>query len=301
MQRLLGVVDIGTSSIKISVFECGDGGCRQVAFSGADIRLVGQNSAVIGADRRDSAIEIVKNLISFGRNNGAEGMICIATHAVRSAKNAHDFLLGVKSQCGLDVDVLSGRGEAELICESVKSVECTENFFSFDVGGGSVEFNIFEGVHTFSASKGIGAISLTEILRSRRLEPSLDSIGGVVRESMDDIPVPRRDARIICTGGCLSIAGKLLGIPDGKITPRVDLESLFRKIAPMSIARRIAFGIPRGRVDVFGTALGIAVAVLSLVGRDGATISEANVRHGVALKAYHLCKNDPGENHSKRS
>lgn len=283
MQKLLGVVDIGTSSIKISVFECSEAGCKQVNFEGIDVRIADKSSAMISRSRRDLAIKTIQNLISFGQRSGAVDIICIATHAIRSAENARDFLAEVKAKCGLDVNVLSGCEEAALICNSIGNIERTENFFSFDVGGGSVEFNLFEGVRVFSASRGIGAISLAEILHNGHLESPLDCITQVVRENMDDIPIPRQDAKIICTGGCLSIAKTFLSASDGKTASLVNLKSLFEKIAPMNVADRLAFGIPEGRVDIFDTALGIAIAVLSQIGRDGVTISEASVRHGAAL------------------
>ncbi|MDR3273780.1 MAG: hypothetical protein LBS87_00385 [Puniceicoccales bacterium] len=290
MQKLINIVDIGTSSIKASVFECVGAVCKQVAFKSAAIRMVDQTSVVIDDDRQNLAIGVMKGLISFGQDKGTENTICIATYSIRSAKNAHNFLSKVKAETGMGVNVLSGREEAQFICDSVKNIEWTENFFSMDIGGGSVEFNLFKGTHIFSASKNIGAISLAELLRDGHLEPSLDNITKIVCESVEDIPDLRRDAKIICTGGCLVIAKRFFPMVDGKTVSAAEVKFLFEKISPMSLPDRLVFGIPEGKADIFDIALGTVVAMLSIIKRNEIVISEANVRHGVALNRASFMK-----------
>ncbi|MDR1255370.1 MAG: hypothetical protein LBJ94_00350 [Puniceicoccales bacterium] len=283
MRGLINVIDIGTGSTKASLFECGETTCEQVAFKSVDVRIGGEISAKIGEDRRDAAVEVVENLLSFGQKNGAESAICVATYALRSAKNAREFLLKIRAETGLDVHVLSGLEEARLVGNSVKNMEKIEKFFSLDVGGGSVEFNLFNGAHIFSASRDIGAINLANILCCNHLKPSIENITNIVRKSMENIPLPTKDDKIICTGGCLAIGKRFLAMADAKNVSAAAVESLFHRISPMGTGERLAFGIPRGKVDIFDIALAIVIATLSCVKRGEVLISDASVRHGVAI------------------
>ncbi|MDR0680106.1 MAG: hypothetical protein LBF42_03725 [Puniceicoccales bacterium] len=282
MQNLINIIDIGTGSIKASLFNCEGEKCQQVAFRSIDIRMVDQIFKEISGDKQNLAAEAIKSLISFGREKGTKDVICIATYGVRSAKNGGKFLAKVKAEMGIDVCLLTGFEEARLICDSVKNTEEAENFWALDVGGGSVEFNIFNGTHIFSMSKSIGAISIANILHRRQLSLSLRNIAKIIHESTGDVPFPAQDAEIICTGGCISIAKQFLTTSE-KVVSVGKLKALFEKVSPMCAEERLAFGIPQGKVDIFAIGLAIPIAVLALLKRKKITISAANVRHGVAL------------------
>lgn len=244
--------------------------------------MVDQVSKEINGDKQNLAVKAIKSLISFGQEKGTKEVVCVATYGVRSAKNGGKFLAKVKVETGIDVCLLTGFEEARLICDSVKNTEETENFWAMDMGGGSVEFNIFNGTHIFSMSKSIGTISIANILHSKQLNPSLGNIAEIIYENTGDIPFPAQDAEIICTGGCISIAKQFLTISE-KVVSIGKLKALFEKVSPMSAEERLAFGIPQGKVDIFAIGLAIPIAVLTLLKREKITISTANVRHGVAL------------------
>lgn len=65
----------------------------------------------------------------------------IGTSAIRDAKNAADFLKIVKVNVGIDIEIVSGQREAELI---YKGIAASHNFeddsLIMDIGGGSTEF-----------------------------------------------------------------------------------------------------------------------------------------------------------------
>ncbi|RYF90802.1 MAG: exopolyphosphatase, partial [Chitinophagaceae bacterium] len=65
----------------------------------------------------------------------------VATSAVRSAINGQDFVEAVKDATGIDIEVIDGDEEAELIYEGVKlSGAITGKSLIMDIGGGSTEF-----------------------------------------------------------------------------------------------------------------------------------------------------------------
>ena len=67
-----------------------------------------------------------------------------ATSAIRDSGNGPEFVEHVKKELALEIRVICGDEEAELIFEGVKQTLCgnEETFVIVDIGGGSVEFII---------------------------------------------------------------------------------------------------------------------------------------------------------------
>ncbi len=67
-----------------------------------------------------------------------------ATSAIRSASNGNDFVSKAKEETGIDVEIISGEKEAELIYYGVRKALELGNELSLiiDIGGGSTEFII---------------------------------------------------------------------------------------------------------------------------------------------------------------
>ena len=89
-----------------------------------------------------------------------------ATSAIRSAENGIRFVEKVKIKTGIDIKVISGSKEAELICYGVR--QCInlkgESSLIMDIGGGSTEFIIADDKKIFwKKSFNIGAARLLEI------------------------------------------------------------------------------------------------------------------------------------------
>lgn len=75
---------------------------------------------------------------------GAEKIYAFATSAIRSADNGKDFVKEAKEKTGIDITVISGEREAELIYFGVRSAVQMNDSPSLiiDIGGGSTEFII---------------------------------------------------------------------------------------------------------------------------------------------------------------
>jgi exopolyphosphatase/guanosine-5'-triphosphate,3'-diphosphate pyrophosphatase len=76
--------------------------------------------------------------------HNVEKTYAFATSAIRSARNGDQFVKLAKQRCGIDVEIINGEREAELIYYGVKqAVRLTEEkVLILDIGGGSNEFII---------------------------------------------------------------------------------------------------------------------------------------------------------------
>ncbi|TKB99339.1 Ppx/GppA phosphatase family protein [Pedobacter cryotolerans] len=87
-----------------------------------------------------------------------------ATSAVRSAINGQDFVTAAKAEAGIEIDIIDGDEEAQLIYEGVKlSGAITGKSLIMDIGGGSTEFILCDEENLiWKKSYNIGAARLMQ-------------------------------------------------------------------------------------------------------------------------------------------
>ena len=97
-----------------------------------------------------------------------EKIFAYATSAIRSAENGEKFVETAKIKTGINIKIISGPKEAELICYGVRQCINLKGNPSLivDIGGGSTEFIIADDKNIFwKKSFNIGAARLLEIFR----------------------------------------------------------------------------------------------------------------------------------------
>ncbi len=86
-----------------------------------------------------------------------------ATSALREAKNNHQIVSLVKKETDINIEIISGKEEAEIIYSThiEKLITSNSTFLYVDVGGGSVELTLFEnGNAQKSKSFDIGTLRI---------------------------------------------------------------------------------------------------------------------------------------------
>ena len=137
----IGVVDIGSNSVRLVVYEgavraptpvfnekilCGLG--RSVASTGSlSIDAVDRALAALARFRVIAQILRVKNLT------------VIATAAVREAQNGPDFIEQGERAIGAKIEILSGETEARLAAQGIMMGFVDADGIAGDLGGGSLE------------------------------------------------------------------------------------------------------------------------------------------------------------------
>ncbi len=143
----IAIIDLGTNTFNLFISEILPGNCfKEIHNSKTSVKLGegGINKNHIQAlpfERGINAIKKFKEVIDEYRVNK---ILAFATSAIRSADNCNDFILTVKKSTNIDVQIISGEKEAELIYYGVKSAVTLNDSYSLilDIGGGSTEFII---------------------------------------------------------------------------------------------------------------------------------------------------------------
>lgn len=160
----LGIIDIGSNSIRLVLFDIKNQSYRTLDQVKHSVRL-GQNMVAGRLDQRriQDAVTVLKHFAAFMKYHKVQEIICVATEAVRKARNQNDFLSQAKRALGTEVRILSGLEEAYYDYLGCVNTLDLSDALILDVGGSSVEFILMEKRKAEeSVSLPLGAIPLME-------------------------------------------------------------------------------------------------------------------------------------------
>lgn len=129
------VVDLGTNSARLMIASVKSNNVVSLYKTLRTIRIgegMTEHQRITDAAMQRTA-DTINEYIELSQS--CEAFYCFATSAVRDAHNKADFIDYIKTNCGVDIDVVSGEDEAVLgFAGSVGS-----QGGMFDIGGGSTE------------------------------------------------------------------------------------------------------------------------------------------------------------------
>jgi exopolyphosphatase/guanosine-5'-triphosphate,3'-diphosphate pyrophosphatase len=140
----LGVLDIGSNTGHLLVFDAHDGAAPLPAYSHKEpLRLAEHldDNGDVTEEGRDRLTAFVESSVVVAEDKGCEQVVGFATSAVRDAGNSERVLDHVEDKTGVRIDVLSGEDEARLTFLAVRRWFgwSAGRLSVFDIGGGSLE------------------------------------------------------------------------------------------------------------------------------------------------------------------
>jgi len=145
----VGIIDLGTNTFNFLVAHIGPYGHWSSEFTCTLPVFLGKDSTdtnTIQPDRIIRAMDAIRIHLQNAANYECESVFCTGTAILRKASNAEIILKEVKKRFHLDVQIITGDAEAELIFKGVNIVIPNDSNcrLMVDIGGGSVEFVIFQ-------------------------------------------------------------------------------------------------------------------------------------------------------------
>ncbi|MER5295357.1 Ppx/GppA phosphatase family protein [Streptomyces pharetrae] len=140
----LGVLDVGSNTVHLLVVDAHPGARPLPAHSHkVELRLAQllDEDGAIGPQGIDRLIAVVHDALQAAEDKGVEELLPFATSAVREAGNADEVLARVKTETGVELQVLSGAEEARLTFLAVRRWFgwSAGKLLVLDIGGGSLE------------------------------------------------------------------------------------------------------------------------------------------------------------------
>ena len=157
-QRLLyAALDLGTNNCRLLIVAPQEVGRFRVVDAFSRIVRLGEGLTLTGRlseEAMQRSIDALKICAAKLRNHGIKRFRLIATEACRQAENGVEFLSRVKTETGLDLEIVNRETEARLAAEGCGTLmdRKADAAVLFDIGGGSSELILID--RNLNAGKG---------------------------------------------------------------------------------------------------------------------------------------------------
>ncbi|MFL6798461.1 MAG: exopolyphosphatase [Xanthobacteraceae bacterium] len=186
----VAVVDIGSNSVRLVVYE-GRTRSPTPIFNEKVLAGLGrevQTTKLLSADAIEQALAALRRFRALCDRMEVARLCGIATAACRDAKNGNAFVAQAEEICGIHIDVLSGKREAELSALGVVSGFHKPDGIVGDLGGGSLELTAVHGTRVKpGVTLPLGGLALQDL--SAR---SIKRAEKIVRSALKQAPLLER-------------------------------------------------------------------------------------------------------------
>jgi exopolyphosphatase/guanosine-5'-triphosphate,3'-diphosphate pyrophosphatase len=303
------IIDVGTNSVKLLVADVAERGVMPVFEESEQTRLgrgFYESHHLQPEAIRDTA-QVVAQFVEIARLRNPESIRIFATSAARDATNKQELINSIKGASGLEVEILSGEQEADLVYQGVRSDPALvgQRLLILDVGGGSSEFIIGQHEHPeFAHSFPLGSVRLIEHLRPSdpptpaELEQCRSDLGRFFAEHISSVvgaalAQGRERTQLIGTGGAATILARMEYSLDkyhrheieGALITAESVRNWMTRLWAMPLQeRRKIVGLPKKRADVILTGMAIYERVLLEFGFSALRASTRGLRFAAALQ-----------------
>lgn len=298
-ERKLGIIDIGSNSIRLVIYEETDRKAHRVIDESKESARL---SDKIGADGRMlekdmwTIVQMLNHFKLLCQAHRTTKIRAVATAAIRNAQNSGEIVAFLERHTNLHIEVLSGEEEARLGFLGTMNALDIRTGFVVDIGGGSTELTLFrERRIVSSVSFPFGSVNTTKRFSENGnvLPEDIERIRSLVKAAMDCEPWIKNTEEglpMIGLGGTIRSVGKLIqrrtrhSLP---LTHNFELEgapveALIGELSAMNVEeRKKVDGLSKERADIIVPGLVILQTVFTYTRCSRYIISGAGLRDGL--------------------
>ena len=207
-------------------------------------------------------------------------MIC-ATSAMRSATNASEIIQRIYDQLGMQIQVIDGETEAELINKVIYNLLDEKNYLHIDVGGGSTEFNVYvDQKKVASQSFEMGSIRY-------QTGDANDLIWSTMKAWVKENARKNHVTRAVGTGGNMNKIYEMAGKVEGKPIFRKQIEEIVEQLAGMSLEEKLSVLLLNpDRADVIVPAARIYLSAMKWARVESMLVPAVGLKDGILQALY---------------
>ncbi len=284
----LAVIDIGSNAIRLQIvraFEENDlVSFKKLEFLRFPLRLGHDvfNDGSISVSVLDKFAKLMKTFKLLIDLYEVEGYRAVATSAMREAKNGTEVQKFIKNQVGLEIDIIAGDEEANILNKAIIPYLTKAKHIHIDVGGGSTELNIFDNKNLIkSKSFKIGSV--------RKLnEKEKEKVTHEMKTWLKEIEFPENEPVLgIGTGGNINKIYSIANKKGGKALSLSELKALKAYISAFSLEdRKSILKLNPDRADVIVPASDIYINALSMVGSQIIQVPKVGLKDGLIYELF---------------
>ncbi|HIB77615.1 MAG TPA: exopolyphosphatase [Flavobacteriales bacterium] len=280
-------IDIGTNAVRLLIKEIqvidGKYDVRKVSFTRVPLRL-GEDVFETGDISEGKAKNLVKVMRAFWYLMdvyGIEWFRACATSAMREATNVEKVRELVKREANIDIDIIDGDEEADLIFRnfSVASLKTNSDYLYMDVGGGSLELTLIrDGKRLRGKSFKIGTL---RSLKGMTFDGEWEAVEEFIKH------VSENDEKIVAigTGGNINRLQRLIRNPKNTPISVSKLVAVNAKLKSLTYEERVReLALKPDRADVIILAADIYIKVMELAGAEEIIVPKVGLSDGIILK-----------------
>ena len=206
-----------------------------------------------------------------------------ATSAMRDASNGEEILRRAEEETGLNIRIITGQEEADILYEThiAENLTYNKSYLYIDVGGGSTELTLFsKGTLIFKESFNIGTIRL---LQGKVTDNTWDQMKAFVKNGVRNYgPV-----EAIGTGGNINKVFSLSKRKEGKPLSLDLLRDYHKELGAATIGERMhRYQLRTDRADVIVPALQIYISVMRWANSEEIYVPKIGLADGLIKMLY---------------
>ncbi|OXM15296.1 Ppx/GppA family phosphatase [Paenibacillus herberti] len=297
-EQRIGIIDIGSNSIRLVVYEQTASGAHRVIDGSKRPARLSQRITADGRIDEDTVRELAETLGHFRllcAHHRTRIVRAVATAAMRNAVNGEEVLQALTAETGLEIELLPGEQEAGFGFLGMVNTMDVRDGFLIDIGGGSTEISLFkERTLVESISFPFGCVSLA---RNYADNGMLNDEGLQELERMALQAAEREDwlrwspgLPLIGVGGTIRSLAKIhqavrkYPFPQthNYAMPTGDSDHLFDTLRDMPLDKRRKFpGLSKDRVDLIVPGLAVLRVFQRLTGATEYRVCASGLRDGL--------------------
>jgi exopolyphosphatase/guanosine-5'-triphosphate,3'-diphosphate pyrophosphatase len=290
IEKLAGI-DIGSNAIRLLVVNVitENNAPAPVFKKSAIVRVpirLGEDAFLKGKISENNAIRMQKAMQAFSLLmdvHGVKKYKACATSAMREASNSVEIVQSVFNSTGIEIDIIDGKKEAEIIFSTDLSaiIDVKKSYLYVDVGGGSTELTVFSnGKIINSKSFKIGTVRLLN-------KESKQFIWKTMEKWIKENTLHLRSLSVIGSGGNINKLFKMSEKPIGKTLSLHYLETQYEFLSSMSYEDRITvLGLNPDRADVIIPATKIYISAMKWSDSHKIHVPKIGLADGIIKNLY---------------
>ncbi len=292
----LAVIDLGSNSIRMSIFEIESKTNWHQTASYRNMVKLSEGMTEDMMLKPQAQLRAVSAFLEYKQllqKEGVTNLRAVATAAVRKAINGKDFVKSVKDTTGITVEVIDGETEAALDCLAIASIlNCSKGIIC-DIGGGSTEFIAIQNgeMKKPAISIPMGSRSITEMFLSEgESTDAIEEANAYINKHISELPWlnAMEGVPIIGIGGTLRALAKY-HMSDSSNAPishyeisADEIDRLFRVISQSSLPMRSQMpGIGSERADIILGGLLPLIQLKKEIASPKLIVADVGVREGI--------------------
>ena len=301
MKKIRAFIDLGTNTFHLLIAAL-ENGETEVLYRAREIVGLGAggiNEGIIQPEAMERGLSCLEKFSSTCKAYKTAQINAFGTSALRHAKNSPAFIDRVRTSTGIEIEVIGGEREAELIELGISASvgDIAEPYLIMDIGGGSTEFILVANGKTLEKiSFEVGVQRLISAFFTEDPLPTsqYSELNNYLGDFLEGLKVFRRHDPKVLVGasGTYTTLLKMyttetgIGESSGTLVPADYFRRTFAQLIQLPREKRLAMpGMSAPRVDLIVVGASLVNYVIEYFNFAGFYVSGSGLKEGAMLLA----------------